>query len=100
MHTKRCAVQAATRDDGTSAVKRTVTHDLKRMIVLQGATVFFGNLSREIVADVILFGPDVDRYGAALEAGTIVIANMQITEDEQYRLTDETQDQRFRRHAV
>lgn len=107
MYAKRCAVQPALTDDGRPVIHRRVSAGLRRYLVLTGATVFFGNLSREITANVIVEGIDIDAMIGDLEAGRIVMATMEIDDGGEgdlptiYRLTSSRADMRAsRRQSV
>jgi len=87
MHAKRCAILAACTGDGTAIIRRKVDQDLRRYLVVEGATLFFGHGSRDIVANVIVTGIDIDAMLPDLEALDTVLANLEISEDGQYRAT-------------
>lgn len=103
MHMKRCAVQPAFDEAGRPVVRRRVTQDLRRYLVLEGATILFGNLSREFQANVLITGIDIDDMVDVLDAGQIVMATMEISETDGdlplYRLTNAVTDARPRRAA-
>lgn len=87
MHAKRCAILAACTGDGTAIIRRKVDRNLRRYLVLEGATLFFGHGSRDIVANVIVTGIDIDAMMPELEALETIYANVEISEDGQYRAT-------------
>lgn len=94
MYTKRCAVQPDLRADGQARVRRCVTQDLKRYLVIENALVTFGHGSRDIRIDVVVTGLDIDDMLPVLETGDVVMATMEISEDGAYRLTNAAVDTR------
>lgn len=87
MHTKRCSILTAIDDSGAVRIRRKVDMNLRRYLVLEGALVGFADGSRDVVANVIVTGVDIDAMLPDLEACRTVFANVDIDEDGAYRAT-------------
>lgn len=87
MHTKRCAILTNVDSSGNARIRRKVDTTLRRYLVLEDALVSFADGSRDVVANVIVTGIDIDAMMPALEACLTVYANVDIDEDGNYRAT-------------
>lgn len=87
MHAKRCAILTERDATGRARIRRCVTSDLRRYLVLEDATVFFGHGSRDITANVVVTGIDIDAMMPELEAVEAIFVNLEMSEDGAYRAT-------------